>query len=161
MNENIIIFQVSPPAEDNPRDLRIAGIQEPQELAWALFFRGNDARSLYLKKVRDASLEAIRNPQSDGVLLEQECERLSRNGDGGEALLIALSWWSGFKRKPYHLYRLKVGYPPFNATAVISFSTMEEDELRLAMALAYDYMEDEKTQMVEAFGLGGMFGLPE
>ena len=126
-----------------------------EEKVFCCFFRTLDQRTEFLDQLREIAAESAQ-PQSAMALptsFEEAMEHIQSGADETEILFAAVRWWVTVRRKAYHAYRLKAEFTPYNTSCAVSFREMDPNMLRLSVLRALQVLEEEKSRIVDFFGL--------
>lgn len=151
-------IMVVSPALDNPAVAGIAEFTDLESLVFFGFFRTREDRSDFLGELRSEVSHYLRGRQQSTPPVRQE-ERLASllHTDPERAALAAVRL-AADRGLSYHTYSLRIGYPPYAVSAVLSFVELERTDLEQFAGYATGRMEREKTQLLDAFGLPGFGG---
>jgi hypothetical protein len=136
-------------------DFSPADEEELEEKVFCCFFRTLDQRTAFLDQLRAIAAESAQ-PQL-GTLppssFAEAIEHIRSGADEMEVLLAAVRWWVIVKRKTYHAYRLKAEFMPYNTSCAVSFAELDPNTLRLSVLRSLQVLEEEKSRIVDFFGL--------
>jgi len=154
----MLIVITSPAGVDDPRDFSPFDAERPEDLVFCCFFKTLEQRAEFLNRTRATATssfipEGERAAQNDA--LPEAYARLYREGEAGEAFLTTIRWWTGVMRRGYHAYSLKIGFAPYRTSCVISFRELDTNTIRHNLARALQFLEREKSRILDFFGLGG------
>lgn len=161
--QDLLIVITSPPQMEDSIDTSPFDADAPDDLVFFCFFRQIEQRTEFLRRMRatadEAVTDAITRADSEGSDVNEafatEYTRLLREGEAGEALFAAGRWWVGVMRRGYHAYSLKIGFAPYQTSCIISFRELDTPTIRRNLARALQFMEREKSRVLDFFGFGG------
>lgn len=131
---------------------------EPGELVFCCFFRTEEQRTAFLDRLRSIAREKPPAEDEQARLqseLETEYDRSRSAGDTEAAFFYVVRWWVNVRRQVYHAYSLRIAAGPYRTSALVAFEEQEGQSIRYNMALAVDALEEEKTRIMDFFGLQG------
>lgn len=156
--QDVLIVITSPTGVADPRTFSPFDAPHPDELVFCCFFRTLEQRADFLKRTREIAATSL-VPEEERAArnesLAEEYVRLHHEGKSGDAFLAAIRWWTGVMRRGYHAYSLKIGFAPYRTSCIVAFREMDTDALRHNLARALQFLEREKTRVLDFFGLGG------
>jgi len=155
--QDVLIVITSPRNIEDPRGFSPFDAVYPDELVFCCFFKEPEQRAEFLARVkREAGSPPDEvEPERKREELAREYVRLYAEGQADEAFYAAIRWWSVVKRRSYHAYSLKIGFAPYRSSCIIAFDEMEADTMKMNLARAMQFMEREKSRVLDFFGLTG------
>jgi hypothetical protein len=155
VNPDSRIMITGPLGVETLNDFSPADEEELEEKVFCCFFRTLDQRTEFLDQLRAIASESAQ-PTSAITLptsFEAAIEQIQSGADETEVLFATVRWWVTVRRKAYHAYRLKAEFAPYNTSCAVSFTELDPNMLRLSVLRALQVLEEEKSRIVDFFGL--------
>jgi hypothetical protein len=151
--KKIAIVLTSPlEAEDIPQFSPFL-FSRPEEIVYCCFFKSKDIRQEFLTWLQRSS---IIPDKERSVRLEEDLiakwYQSKEQEDERNCLLILIQWWMNCQKKPYHVYRMKAEFSPYESSCLLSLSELTEQDLRYNMVLGIEEMEERKREIMGEFG---------
>jgi hypothetical protein len=124
----------------------------PDLLVLVVFLRDEDQRATLLRTLRDEAALAARDG-ADLKDLAAGYARAHQSGRETEALCQLVRWRAGVLREAFHTYNLRVAFAPYRTSCLISFSELAPPDLRANVERAMRVIENDKSRLLDAFGL--------
>lgn len=156
MNVSVVI--TNPARSDDADEQSPFSAVDPDDLVFAVFFREEEQRSAFLTQIKTVAgtlVDAGSDPDSAAMSLADEYRVLHAEGNGCEAMECVIKWRAGLMHQGFHVYRLKVGYPPYRTSCIISFRELDTPSIRRNLDCALHHLELEKSRMLGFFGMDG------
>ena len=150
--ETVILLSSPLEAEDIPQFSPFL-FSRPEEIVFCCFFKSKDIRQNFLMELQRSSIipEKDRTVRLEEDLIAKWYQSKERK-DERECLFILIQWWMNCQKKPYHVYRLKAEFSPYEASCILSLSELTEQDLRYNMVLGMEEMEERKREIMGEFG---------
>jgi hypothetical protein len=143
----ILDEEVFDPKRIDPLDL-----DEPEDIAFACFFKTDDDRAALLAALRSLATAPVDPaPGALGMEVAQELEESRLQGDAKRMLAAALRWWTGVKKRAYHAYKLRAGVDRYSCSCVVALREMQPAELKAAVDPAINELEEARERVAGFF----------
>jgi hypothetical protein len=142
------------PEPDTPEWMEWEETTDLEALVFFGFFRSREDRADFLGELRSEVSHHVVGRHSHTSDSPHTNLPLLLRMDPARAALAAVRL-AADRALSYHTYSLRIGYAPYAVSAVLSFVELERSELERYANMASARMAQQKSRVLDAFGLSG------